>query len=598
MYSGIPGTQQYKAKRRVSPAAATMGSTINELPGGESSGVTADLVSATRQNMAESTSQNRRVTGQAVTSLANAATDTRDYYRPDGGVDLSGLLQVGTSIYESIRTANRERSNKQFVEEAEILLQNMPDIITKESGGTTTAQRKLVELLDNWSDKVDLNVLGTYLPRFTQTISDVTGSIQKQEIEARKQLEDIAQESQFQQVMSTAIPLVQGLKPGQGGNTKEAMQQLSALISDAHANYPPLVAHRVTAGIYAYANEALMEDGPELVELKRNADQTVQLMSELRPFIQELRAGRMTEEDVAYQQNRIISEKNLLFATPIDLRSLASSIRDGVSLELRIAEAQKAMLDDSDLVREFNAEATGINGELMSAIAFNAVQSAVSDAEFNSQWNLLEVEFGEDGVGATWMGKVKELIDAGNEFREEESKEWETIEAYNSKEREVKAAMAVAIARYDEGKMEEIRDVLATVTSLGATNAVSLWQDAMQQYAIPNISVQERAANRELFTSALELGVNSIQQEKISAQARYVAVFQNYRGLGSPELGGLGWLERLPTGRIQLKPMGSFDEVFSRHADWRQVNQSTLDLIRRNRQTNLSGSGGQPLNFL
>ena len=592
MYSGIPGTQQYKAKRRVSPAAATMGNTINELPGGESSGVTADLVSATRQNMAESISQNRRVTGQAVTSLANAAADTRDYYRPGEGVNLAGLLQVGTSIYESIKTANRERDNKQFAEEAELLIQNIPDIITKESGGMTTAQRKLVELLDTWADKVDQNVLGAYLPRFTQTIGAVSGSVQKQEIEARKQLEDIAQESQFQQVMSIAIPLVQGLKPGQGGNTKEAMQQLSALLSDVHANYPQLIAHRITAGVYAYANEVLMEDAPELIELRRNADQTVQLMGELRPFLEELRAGRMTEEDVAYQQSRIISEKNLLFATPTDVRSLASSVRDGVGLELRIAEAQSAKLDESDLIRAFNAEATEINGELMSAIAFNAVQTATGDAEFGRQWNLLKVEFGEDGVGATWMGKVKELIDTGNEFREEEERVWGIIEAYNSEEREIKRSIAIAIAKYDEGKMAEVRSVLGEVTSLGATNAVSLWQDALEEYAIPNISPEERIANRKLFVDALELGVNSIQQEKTNAQARYAADFQNYRGLGD-----LGWLQRLPNGRIQLKPMGSFDEVFKRHADWRQVNESTLDLIRRGGQTNLSGSGGRPVNF-
>jgi hypothetical protein len=592
MFSGIPGTQQYKAKRRVSPAAATMGNTINEVPGGATSGTTADLASATRQNMAESLNQNRRVTGQAVTSLANAAADTRDYYRPGGGVDLSGLVQLGTSVYESIRTANRERDNKLFAEQAELLLQNIPDIITKEAGGMTTAQRKLVELIDLWGDKVDQNVLVGYLPRFTETMGTVTSSIQKVEFEARKNLEDQVQEGQYQELMHQGMLLVQRLKPGQGGSTQEAKVELNQLLGSVAANYPEIVFHRFKAGLFAYANEELDSDSDELIELRRTADQTAELRNQLRPYIQQFQSGKLTAEDLSFWQDRIIVEKDLVYAQPVDVESMYSRLQQATELALDLEKARVQQLDDSDLVKQFNQEASAITNSMVSAIAFNATHSALSAGEFEQQWSMVETSLGGDGVRATYLGRVRELVDAGNEFKTNEPKDWQVILDYDAELREVQDAKSKALVEYDQGRMNEARQALATVTSLGAVQAMSMFKTALDTYAIPGLSPDERTRGRRAFELALDQGVNSIRQERNTALQFYTSAYQDYMGLGA-----LGWLQKAPNGRVQLRPIGTFDNVFKDAVDWRRVNQNTLNNLQRQRQIELSGSGGQPVNF-
>ena len=590
MFSGIPGTQQYKAKRRVSPAAATMGNTINEVPGGATSGTTADLASATRQNMAESLNQNRRVTGQAVTSLANAAADTRDYYRPGGGVDLSGLVQLGTSVYESIRTANRERDNKLFAEQAELLLQNTPDIITKEAGGMTTFHRKQKELIDQWIDKVDQNILVGYLSRLTQESSSVVGSVQKAEFEARKNLEDQVQEGQYQELMHQVIPLIQRLKPGQGGSTQEAKVELNRILADVAANYPELLFHRVKAGAFAYANEELDANSDELIELRRTADQTATLLQQMSPYLQEFRSGNLTVEDLAFFQERFMVD--LPYASRMDFESLDSRLQRAIELELDLEKARVQQLDDSDLVKQFNQEASSITNSMVSAIAFNATHSALSAGEFEQQWSMVETSLGGDGVRATYLGRVRELVDAGNEFKTNEPKDWQAILDYDAELREVQDAKSKALVEYDQGRMNEARQALATVTSLGAVQAMSMFKTALDTYAIPGLSPDERTRGRRAFELALDQGVNSIRQERNNALQFYTSAYQDYMGLGA-----LGWLQKAPNGRVQLRPIGTFDNVFKDAVDWRRVNQNTLNNLQRQRQIELSGSGGQPVNF-
>lgn len=577
MAKRIPGVQLLKKDTNILPAQATMGSTIPDIPGGQASAITAQVVDSSRQNVAQSVANNRKVTAQASEALSNAAGMPRAFVQAGAGLDISGLVKVGTELYETAKRLEQERANKEFAAEAETFLQNIPDTITKDKGGITAMQRQQAALFEKWLPVVGQDVLLAYLNRITNTSNDISNQINKRTYEERQKEEDALREVQVHDAVFRASGIISGLNPLNSPSKIEASYlELDKFYSDVYTEHSPIVANRIMSAVYTALNENMVGYGNKRAELLAQHRDTADFYTAFEPFHTAYRESRIG----MYELNAVATklQRNFPFArlSTDGIDSFVSDLTRLQERELQAAKIQKdAAIANFPIEWEQKAAIVKFQQDDWNRVARRMLDYPQSQAYYEDQLNLLS----GNNPPAAWA-YMTNLVEQGRKFREEEPKDYESVMQLQQAVTTLRTARDEDLLNFGLKQINDAVTVASQSASLGAALTTGIFSQSLAAFGLnenqANLTQAARDANVARLASYKNELIAEAERTAARARAAYDSSYRNnYSGLIS-----IGWVVA-QNGRYSLVSSSEYDK---------QIDQSMSEFQQVFDQLSLSTS--------
>ena len=572
----IPGVTPYKQNNRIVPAQAVAGSSITDIPGALTSSTTADVVDSSRDNVNRSMAANRRVMQSATESLANAAGMPKAFVQAGSSVDLSGLAAAGAKLAETFQTINRKKTDAEFAQKAEVLMQDSQDIITRQDGGLITFQRMQKELVDAYRDRVSPEVLMSYLPRITNTAITINKEVIAASAKAAKELAETQQNKEVQAALIDILPAV--ISAGTPYASPDANQAAFAAI-DAWYNKALTELSPATAAL-AYTNlvEAVLatwtSNAPQIAAKKQELFANADYLSQMTRILEEVDAGNMSTFQAAAESARIAAETG---ATDVyKLNTFEDVVRQNIEVQEAAAKAQQ-LIADTQSPAMLEAELQEVIVQNDNAISIGGLYFAYNPADFDREVARLKV-MGIDLEESPTFSAMKSVAVNVRRFQEEEPKEWERVQSLIAASRMQGARNAQEMQDYATRLQQSTLTLLTDVTTLTGAGNIAEFESQLRQkgFATPeaasNFLIQtaqeyaaldprDEAARRALlqkYNDTLAVFTSVAKQEVGNALTTYESKFAQF-----PDLATRGLLLRSNSGRYSLIRLDELEKNYT-----------------------------------
>lgn len=572
----IPGVTPYKQNNAILPAQAVAGGTIATIPGALTSSTTAEVVNSSRENVNRSVAANRQVMQAATESLANAAGMPRAFVQAGNFVDLTGLAAAGAKLAETYQTVQRKKTDAEFAQQAEVLLQDSQDIITRQDGGLITFQRKQKELVDAYRDRVSPEVLMSYLPRLTNTASTINREVISASAKAAQELAETQQNLEVQKLVMDILPAVLGAA---SPYASPAANQVSFATIDEFfdrtlsGGVSPATASLAMTSVLEAVMETWKEGSPQLAAEKQKIFANAIYFNEMRPIMEGVEAGTISPYDAAAASAEIAAR---LGATKLyELPTFQGMIEQQHRLQKDAMELQQLQADTQAPIT-LEAEFSKLTAANQMTTTIGGLYYADNPADFGThvaQLKLLGIDIEESPAFASMQSISLNVT----KFREEEPKEWERVQGLINTSRLQGAKNAQEMQQYATSLQRSTLELLTSASTLGGSSNIAelnaqlqergfnspeeasnfLVNTAQQYAAIDPRDLAARQALLQKYNDTLAVFTSVARAEAVNALSTYESTFSRY-----PDLSSRGMLKETG-GRYQLRTLRELDQDYA-----------------------------------
>ena len=572
----IPGVTPYKQNNAILPAQAVAGGTIAAIPGALTSSTTAEVVNSSRENVNRSVAANRQVMQAATESLANAAGIPRAFVQAGNFVDLTGLAAAGAKLAETYQAVQRKKTDAEFAQQAEVLLQDSQDIITRQDGGLITFQRKQKELVDAFRDRVSPEVLMSYLPRLTNTASTINREVISASAKAAQELAETQQNLEVQKLVMDILPAVLGAA---SPYASPAANQVSFATIDEFfdktlsGGVSPATASLAMTSVLEAVMETWKEGSPQLAAEKQKIFANAIYFNEMRPIMEGVEAGTVSPYDAAAASAEIAAR---LGATKLyELPTFQGIIEQQYRLQKDAMELQQ-LQSDTQAPITLEAEFSKLTAANQMTTTIGGLYYADNPADFGThvaQLKLLGIDIEQSPAFASMQSIAQNVT----KFREEEPKEWERVQGLINTSRLQGAKNAEDMLRYATDLQRSTVDLLTSASTLGGSSNIAelnaqlqergfnspeeasnfLVNTAQQYAAIDPRDLAARQALLQKYNDTLAVFTSVAREEAVNALSTYESTFSRY-----PDLSSRGMLKKTG-GRYQLRTLRELDQEYA-----------------------------------
>ena len=572
----IPGVTPYKQNNAILPAQAVAGGTIASIPGALTSSTTAEVVNSSRENVNRSVAANRQVMQAATESLANAAGIPRAFVQAGNFVDLTGLAAAGAKLAETYQAVQRKKTDAEFAQQAEVLLQDSQDIITRQDGGLITFQRKQKELIDAFRDRVSPEVLMSYLPRLTNTASTINREVISASAKAAQELAETQQNLEVQKLVMDILPAVLGAA---SPYASPAANQVSFATIDEFfdktlsGGVSPATASLAMTSVLEAVMETWKEGSPQLAAEKQKIFANAIYFNEMRPIMEGVEAGTVSPYDAAAASAEIAAR---LGATKLyELPTFQGIIEQQYRLQKDAMELQQLQADTQAPIT-LEAEFSKLTAANQMTTTIGGLYYADNPADFGThvaQLKLLGIDIEQSPAFASMQSIAQNVT----KFREEEPKEWERVQGLINTSRLQGARNAEDMLRYATDLQRSTVDLLTSASTLGGSSNIAelnqqlqqrgfnspedaskfLVSTAQQYAALDPRDLAARQALLQKYNDTLAVFTSVARAEAVNALSTYESTFSRY-----PDLSSRGMLKKTG-GRYQLRTLRELDQEYA-----------------------------------